>query len=130
MKRQSFCYLKKRIKKKPLNLLNITLNQVSISLKLINYETFFYNKDVTTTANFLNEINEISETNTNNNWLNIFRVPHIRLGLILGIAALQITTSIWTVVFYSTNFLRYVNILSELAELVSSIMLFVRFIFD
>uniref|UniRef100_A0A915ESD7 Major facilitator superfamily (MFS) profile domain-containing protein n=1 Tax=Ditylenchus dipsaci TaxID=166011 RepID=A0A915ESD7_9BILA len=53
----------------------------------------------------------------------IFTTPHIRFGLLLGILALQITTSIWPIIFFSTEFLRRANVSNELAEDLSSFML-------
>ncbi|KAI1719976.1 carbon-nitrogen hydrolase domain-containing protein [Ditylenchus destructor] len=53
----------------------------------------------------------------------IFTTQHVRLGFLLGILSLQITTSIWPVIFFSTEFLRDANISDQLAEEVSSLML-------
>uniref|UniRef100_A0A7E4ZRN4 MFS domain-containing protein n=1 Tax=Panagrellus redivivus TaxID=6233 RepID=A0A7E4ZRN4_PANRE len=53
----------------------------------------------------------------------LLRVPHLRSGLLLGVLALQVTASIWPVIYYSTEFLRRANIEYDLAETVSSVML-------
>ncbi|XGW35857.1 hypothetical protein V3C99_019219 [Haemonchus contortus] len=55
----------------------------------------------------------------------LLNTGHVRSGLILGIVALQATTSIWPVIYYSTDFLIRENIDAELAELTSTLMLFV-----
>ncbi|VDO20353.1 unnamed protein product [Haemonchus placei] len=55
----------------------------------------------------------------------LLNTKHVRSGLILGIVALQATTSIWPVIYYSTDFLIRENIDAELAELTSTVMLFV-----
>ncbi|CAD5228444.1 unnamed protein product [Bursaphelenchus okinawaensis] len=55
--------------------------------------------------------------------VHVLKSPALRKGLVLGVLALQITTSIWPVVFLSTEFMVRTNITPELAEYVSSGML-------
>lgn len=50
---------------------------------------------------------------------------HVRSGLLLGVIALQATTSIWPILYYSTEFLIRANIDEDTAELTSTVMLFV-----
>uniref|UniRef100_A0A914ZAP4 Major facilitator superfamily (MFS) profile domain-containing protein n=1 Tax=Panagrolaimus superbus TaxID=310955 RepID=A0A914ZAP4_9BILA len=55
----------------------------------------------------------------------LLTTPHLRKGLLLGMFALQITCSIWPIIYYSTDFLRKANIDYDLAESFSSGMLIV-----
>ncbi|KAK6021511.1 hypothetical protein OSTOST_12816, partial [Ostertagia ostertagi] len=62
---------------------------------------------------------------TNGSVKELLTTKHVRSGLILGVIALQATTSIWPVIYYSTDFLIRENINPETAELTSTVMLFV-----
>uniref|UniRef100_A0AC35GD06 Major facilitator superfamily (MFS) profile domain-containing protein n=1 Tax=Panagrolaimus sp. PS1159 TaxID=55785 RepID=A0AC35GD06_9BILA len=55
----------------------------------------------------------------------LLTTPHLRKGLFLGMCSLQITCSIWPIIYYSTDFLRKANIDFNLAEGFSSGMLIV-----
>ena len=55
----------------------------------------------------------------------IFHAPHTLFGLFLGIVTLQLTSSLWPILYYSTEFLRKARISPQMAEGVSSSMLFV-----
>ncbi|KAI1704052.1 sugar transporter domain-containing protein [Ditylenchus destructor] len=84
--------------------------------------TFYLNLDDDDKVDhFLDGLYEVREKNTSLS--EIFLLPHIRLGLLLGIFALHVTTSIWPIVYYSTEFLRRANVATELSEYVSSLML-------
>lgn len=48
---------------------------------------------------------------------------------IAGVLTLQVTTSIWPMLYYSTEFLSRVNISYENAELISTTMLVIRYFF-
>ncbi|TKR88579.1 hypothetical protein L596_012799 [Steinernema carpocapsae] len=66
---------------------------------------------------------EKEKTDESGSLTDIIHVPHLRRALILGVLALQVTTSIWPVVYFSTDMLRRANISHDLAEYVSSFML-------
>lgn len=55
----------------------------------------------------------------------MLKTPHLRKGFLLGVATMQLTTSIFPIVFYSTDFLTRAGTSYELAESVSTTMLFV-----
>ena len=55
----------------------------------------------------------------------LLKISHLRKGLLLGLVSMQITTAIWPVIYYSTEFLRRANVDYELAETFSSAMLVV-----
>lgn len=74
----------------------------------------------------MDQIQEVSQSVKSSSCIDIFRILHVRLGLILGIMALQITISFWPIVFYSTDFLRLANVSNDVAQFVSSGLLFVR----
>ncbi|KAE9552574.1 hypothetical protein FO519_004231 [Halicephalobus sp. NKZ332] len=59
------------------------------------------------------------------NYRTLWKVTHLRRGLLLGLISMQITTSIWPVIYFSTEFLRRANVEYELAETFSSIMLII-----
>ena len=59
------------------------------------------------------------------NFRTLWRISHLRKGLILGLVSMQITAAIWPVIYYSTEFLRRANIDYDLAETFSSAMLIV-----
>lgn len=58
----------------------------------------------------------------------LFSINYLRKGLILGVLSLQITCSIWPIIYYSTDFLIRCNVNEELAKLFSTIMLIVSVI--
>lgn len=55
----------------------------------------------------------------------LLKISHLRKGLLLGLVSMQITTAIWPVIYYSTEFLRRANVDYELAETFSSAMLII-----
>lgn len=79
------------------------------------------------TSYFLKDVEEVCDDSNRHSFIDGMKLPHVRWGLFLGLLALQITTSIWTVVFYSTDFMRRSNISHFLAEYISSFMLIIRF---
>ncbi|CAD5235776.1 unnamed protein product [Bursaphelenchus xylophilus] len=85
---------------------------------------FYQNVDHHHAQLVLNKIREES-LDCNSSLKVVLKTPSTRKGLFMGILALQITTSIWPVVFLSTEFMVRANISSELAEYVSSTMLVV-----
>uniref|UniRef100_A0A1I8AK28 MFS domain-containing protein n=1 Tax=Steinernema glaseri TaxID=37863 RepID=A0A1I8AK28_9BILA len=66
---------------------------------------------------------EKEKTDESGSLTDILHVPHLRRALILGVLALLVTTSIWPVVYFSTDMLRRTTISYDLAEYVSSFML-------
>uniref|UniRef100_A0AC34Q5P3 Major facilitator superfamily (MFS) profile domain-containing protein n=2 Tax=Panagrolaimus sp. JU765 TaxID=591449 RepID=A0AC34Q5P3_9BILA len=55
----------------------------------------------------------------------LFSTPHLKKGLILGLVSMQLTTAIWPIIYFSTEFLRRANIDYELSESFSSCMLII-----
>lgn len=51
--------------------------------------------------------------------------PHLKKGLILGLVSMQLTTAIWPIIYFSTEFLRRANIDYDLSESFSSCMLII-----
>ncbi|KAF8372219.1 hypothetical protein PRIPAC_78648 [Pristionchus pacificus] len=90
---------------------------------------FYQNADAEECDRFLREAEE--ETNKEGKIDNessvrvsdFIRVPHLKKGLLLGILSLQLTTSIWPIIYLSTEFLVRANIDAITAEGVSTIML-------
>ncbi|KAH7722328.1 Protein F48E3.2 [Aphelenchoides avenae] len=80
---------------------------------------FYQNTDASATEDVLKAVGD-ERDDTAGSWRDLLLVPHLRAGLLLGIVALQLTTSIWTMVYYSTEFLRRANVDYDLAEYVSS----------
>ncbi|KAK0413707.1 hypothetical protein QR680_006954 [Steinernema hermaphroditum] len=66
---------------------------------------------------------EKEESDESGSLTDIIHVPYLRRALILGVLALLVTTSIWPIVYFSTDMLRRATISHDLAEYVSSFML-------
>ncbi|GMR60854.1 hypothetical protein PMAYCL1PPCAC_31049, partial [Pristionchus mayeri] len=90
---------------------------------------FYQNADAEECDRFLSEAEE--ETSKDGKMDNeapasvfdFLRVPHLKKGLLLGILSLQLTTSIWPIIYFSTEFLVRANIDAMTAEGVSTLML-------
>ncbi|CAB3399778.1 unnamed protein product [Caenorhabditis bovis] len=63
-------------------------------------------------------------TRHNETIFDIISVQHYRRGFLLGFCTMQLTISVWPVLFYSTDFLLDVKFSYDVAEGVSSLMLF------
>uniref|UniRef100_A0A0K0FJ36 MFS domain-containing protein n=1 Tax=Strongyloides venezuelensis TaxID=75913 RepID=A0A0K0FJ36_STRVS len=55
----------------------------------------------------------------------LFIISYLRKGLILGFLSLQLTCSIWPIIYYSADFLMKANVSEKLSQLFSTIMLIV-----
>lgn len=90
---------------------------------------FYQNADAHECDRFLRETEEETtrdgkiENETPASLSDFLRVPHLKKGLLLGILSLQLTTSIWPIIYLSTEFLVRANIDTMTAEGVSTIML-------
>uniref|UniRef100_A0AC35TM34 MFS domain-containing protein n=1 Tax=Rhabditophanes sp. KR3021 TaxID=114890 RepID=A0AC35TM34_9BILA len=105
----------------PIFLFAIKHNQTDAIKSLQFYQRIITKEDCLT---FLNgNSGEQSETSFWTLIKELFQIPHLRKGLLLGFFALQITCSIWAIIFYSTDFLIKSNISSSLAIIFSTIML-------
>lgn len=71
---------------------------------------------------YLEKVSDESDESTGS-FRALWKTHHLRKGLILGVLSMQITTAIWPVIYYSTEFLRRANVDYHLAETFSSIML-------
>ncbi|GMS81084.1 hypothetical protein PENTCL1PPCAC_3259 [Pristionchus entomophagus] len=90
---------------------------------------FYQNADAEECDRFLREAEEETandgkmENDSPPGLSDIIRVPHLKKGLLLGILSLQLTTSIWPIIYLSTEFLVRANIDDMTAEGVSTLML-------
>ncbi|CEF60825.1 General substrate transporter family and Major facilitator superfamily domain, general substrate transporter-containing protein [Strongyloides ratti] len=62
-----------------------------------------------------------------NHFKELFTIDHLRKGLILGLFSLQITCSIWPIIYYSTDFLIRSNVLVLSQHFVVTLFLFWMF---
>ncbi|CAI4229280.1 unnamed protein product [Auanema sp. JU1783] len=82
---------------------------------------FYFNTDKQKAEEYVRVLeNENGQQSTG-----VSMVPTTYFGLFLGILTLQITASIWPILFFSTEFLIRAGIDPELAEAVSTFMLFI-----
>ncbi|CAD6189365.1 unnamed protein product [Caenorhabditis auriculariae] len=87
---------------------------------------FYQRPDEITAQKTIEEIKKESQNDEKGtSLLTIFQTPHLRKGFLLGVCTMQITTSVWPIVYYSTDFLTRAGSSYELAEFVSTAMLFV-----
>ncbi|GMS95448.1 hypothetical protein PENTCL1PPCAC_17623 [Pristionchus entomophagus] len=90
---------------------------------------FYQNADAEECDRFLREAEEETakggkiENESPPGFSDFLRVPHLKKGLLLGILSLQLTTSIWPIIYLSTEFLVRANIDAMTAEGVSTLML-------
>ncbi|WKY15986.1 hypothetical protein Q1695_001008 [Nippostrongylus brasiliensis] len=85
---------------------------------------FYHGSDEQETSKVLTSYEKEADGN-NGSLRELVSTKHVRFGLFLGVTALQATTSVWPIVYYSTDFLIRENIDPDAAELTSTIMLFV-----
>lgn len=93
-----------------------------------NFSQAFF-KDQADIGNILHEIRmEAKSTSTKTVALkHLYKEGYLRRGLILGIVGLQLTSPIWPMIYFSTEFLRRANFSYDLAEQLTSAGLFVRY---
>jgi hypothetical protein len=69
---------------------------------------------------------ELEGRDSRGSLMEALKQAHLRLALFLGVISMQLTTSIWPIIYLSTELLRRVHIEHDAAELVSSVMLLLR----
>uniref|UniRef100_A0A0N4ZC37 MFS domain-containing protein n=1 Tax=Parastrongyloides trichosuri TaxID=131310 RepID=A0A0N4ZC37_PARTI len=73
----------------------------------------------------MNNTSEKGQKLSINLFKDLFTIPYYRKGLVLGLLALQVTCSIWPIIYYSTEFLIKTNVNEDMAKIFSTTMLIV-----
>uniref|UniRef100_A0A1I7WTU3 MFS domain-containing protein n=1 Tax=Heterorhabditis bacteriophora TaxID=37862 RepID=A0A1I7WTU3_HETBA len=104
----------------------ISMNSLILLLQCFLFSNLSFHNYCGQEAHILLLAIEREKTKDDGSFYDLFHSPHLRKGLLLGVITLQVTTSIWPVLYFSTEFLNRANISYENAEVISTTMLFLR----